>query len=340
MSIDWQVLGKPGADNALLATVDSGQSRETLLFDCGEGVLNSLKVSAIQSVEHLFFSHYHMDHVAGFDTFFRHNYNRPGVPVNVWGPAGSIDLMGHRFNGFSWNLHARQPGEWLVREIGETRIQRARFVTSEAFATAHRFPEQTARDPVLFHTSYYRVESFLLPHGTIPSVAYRVVERDRRNIDPDRLLDSGFAPGPWLQCVSDEAHDDNEAVEIGENTYSLGEIREKLLVVGPGESIAYLTDFRVEPGSPEWEELTAWLEGTKFLICECQYLPSEEKLARQNGHMTADLVGQLAHDAKVKRLFLHHLSRRYNKAEWTEMLAAARAKFPATEFPPGWFASN
>ncbi|MAS91977.1 MAG: ribonuclease Z [Verrucomicrobiales bacterium] len=340
MSIDWQVLGKPGSDNALLVTVDSGQSRETLLFDCGEGVLNSLKVSAIQSIEHLLFSHYHMDHVAGFDTFFRHNYNRPGVPVNVWGPPGSIDIMGHRFNGFSWNLHARQPGEWLVREIGESTVQRARYVTSEAFSTAHRFPEETARDAKLFSNSQYHVESMLLPHGTIPSVAYKVVEQERRNINPDSLLESGLSAGPWLQAISDASRSDGETFEIDGTSHSLGDLRSQLLIVSPGESIAYLTDFRVEPGSQEWEKLVSWLSGTKYLICECQYLSADEQLARNNGHMNADLVGQLAKEAKVERLCLHHLSRRYSKAEWFEMLSATKSVFPATEFPAGWFSSN
>jgi ribonuclease Z len=81
MSIEWQILGRAGADNALHVTVDSGQSRESVLFDCGEGVLDSLRPAGVQAVAHLGFSHFHMDHVAGFDGFFRLNYNRPDAPV-------------------------------------------------------------------------------------------------------------------------------------------------------------------------------------------------------------------------------------------------------------------
>ena len=83
MAIEWQILGRAGADNALHVVVDSGQSRESFLFDCGEGVLDSLRPGEVQSVAYLAFSHFHMDHVSGFDGFFRLNYNRPDAPVTV-----------------------------------------------------------------------------------------------------------------------------------------------------------------------------------------------------------------------------------------------------------------
>ena len=95
MAIDYQILGEPGRDNALLATVDSGQSVHRLLFDCGEGCLSALSVSQIAEIECLFFSHFHMDHVAGFDSFARVNWNRPDRPVQVFGPPGTIEIIHH-----------------------------------------------------------------------------------------------------------------------------------------------------------------------------------------------------------------------------------------------------
>ena len=53
MAIDWKILGAPGADNALLVTVDSGQSYDRLLFDCGEGCLSSLSVDALSTTKPL-----------------------------------------------------------------------------------------------------------------------------------------------------------------------------------------------------------------------------------------------------------------------------------------------
>ncbi len=335
MSIEWQVLGRAGADNALHVVVDSGQSRESLLFDCGERCLDGLRASEIQAVAHLGFSHFHMDHVAGFDGFFRLNYNRPDVPVEVWGPPGTVGIMEHRFLGFVWNLHAEQPGEWIVHEIGQEEIGAARFLAREAFA-AQRQPNRPYLPPIVHRAAGWRLEARLLPHGSIGSVAYRVVESPRRNIDPAALRNYGYPPGPWLKDVANEQEDESALVEVGGRSVKVGELRRALVVTSPGASIAWLTDFRAEPRTEEWAELVEWLSGTTTLVCECQYRAADAALAAKNAHMTADLVGRLAAEAGVGRLVLQHLSRRYTKAEWLEIRDEAKAVFPRTELPPEW----
>ena len=332
MSIEWQVLGRAGADNALHVVVDSGQSRESLLFDCGERCLDGLRASEIQAVAHLCFSHFHMDHVAGFDGFFRLNYNRPDFPVGVWGPPGTVKVMEHRFQGFVWNLHTGQPGEWVVREIGRETIGTARFYVDEAFA-AQGQPGRPWHPPVVHRTEGWRLEARLLPHGSIASVAWRVVEAPKRNIDPNALRKLGHLPGPWLKDVADGDKADGEPVEVGGRKVPVGELRRELLVTTPGESITWLTDFRVEPGTAEWDGLISWLAGTTTLVCECQYRAADKALAEKNAHMTTDLVGRLAAEAGVGRLVLQHLSRRYSVAEWLAMRDEAKAVFPRTELP-------
>ncbi len=336
MAIEWRILGRAGADNALHVVVDTGQARESLLFDCGERCLDELRPAAVQAVAHLCFSHFHMDHVAGFDGFFRLNYNRPEVPVGVWGPPGTIEVMGHRFAGFVWNLHRDQSGEWIVREIGREEIGTARFLTSEAFAPARRLPDRPREGSVVHRTRDWHLEARLLPHGSIPSVAYRVVESPRRNIDPLALRRYDYLPGAWLQEVADDTTSDAELVEVGGRSLRVGELRRELVVTSPGDSIAWLTDFLVEPGSEEWDGLVAWLAGTGTLVCECQYRSADAALAAANAHMTADLVGRLAAEAGVDRLVLQHLSRRYGAEEWLGMLGEATAFFPKTILPPEW----
>jgi ribonuclease Z len=336
MAIEWQILGQAGADNALFVTIDTGQSRESLLFDCGEGCLRELRPSTIQSIEHLFFSHFHMDHVCGFDTFFRHNYNRPDSPVHVWGPPGTIDVMWHRFRGFIWNLHADQPGEWVVRELSGTQIETARFYTREAFAEKHPLPTQQLPSPVVHRASSWHAETRVLPHGSIPSLAYRIVEAPRKNIDPGALQRLGVTPGPWMKGLIDPEVSSETEVPLANGTITLSELRSLLLTETPGESLAYLTDFRIEPGTEAWSELTSWLAGTTTLVCECQYRSEDAALARKNGHMSSDLVGRLAAEAGVGKLVLQHLSRRYSSADWQSIVEEAAAFFPATSVPPEW----
>jgi len=336
MSLSIDILGRPGADNAALLTVDGGQSLARILFDCGEEVLRSVRPGVVQSVEHLCLSHFHMDHVSGFDGFFRRNYNRPDAPVNVWGPHETLSLMAHRFRSFSWNLHADQPGEWIVHEIGETAVEGARFHTREAFAAAHPLPTRPRAGAAVFEGSGYRIEARLLPHHTIASAAYRVVESDRRNVSLDALSASALAPGPWLKPLSDDSVDDDTSLETPRGVARLGDLRREFLVTAPGDSAAYLTDFCLVPGTAEWDETVAWLRGTRQLVCECHYRDGDEALALRHGHMTAGSVGRLAAEAEVGSLVLMHLSTRYTKEEWQEMLAEARAAFPAARFPAEW----
>lgn len=336
MAIDWQILGGPGADNALLVTVDSGQSLNRILFDCGGGCLDGLQTSLIQSIDHLCFSHFHMDHVSGFDTFFRHNYNRPEVPVEIWGPPETLEVMEHRFRGFVWNLHADQPGEWIVHEIGADNIEAARFFTREAFAETHRLPDRPFNAAEIHRDREFRLEAMLLPHSSTSTVGYRLVEPDRVNVDATKLKSRGLLPGPWLQSLTDASVDDAQTVSVDGRDLSVGQLREDLLATTPGDSLAYLTDFRIEPDQAEWKTLIEWLDGTKTILCECQHHLDEVFAAQKTGHMTPDLAGQLAADSGATGLVLHHVSRRYQKDQRSAILASARERFPATEFPAGW----
>ncbi len=89
MSLDYQVLGEPGRDNALFLRIDTGHEIDRLLLDCGEGCPQRLSISDVQTIDVVGFSHFHIDHVAGFDSFLRHNYARADKPIRILGPAGA-----------------------------------------------------------------------------------------------------------------------------------------------------------------------------------------------------------------------------------------------------------
>jgi ribonuclease Z len=100
------VLGEPGRDNALLVRVWTGQANQRLLVDCGEGCLSFLSASEIRSIDALFFSHLHIDHVAEFDSFLRLNFARPDAPVLIYGTEGTTRAIHHRLRGATWRLIA------------------------------------------------------------------------------------------------------------------------------------------------------------------------------------------------------------------------------------------
>src|SRR5215468_12414342 len=170
MSITFRILGTAGRDNALLVKVDSGQAIERLLFDCGDGCLSELAFADILAIDHLFFSHLHMDHVGGFDSFFRCTFSRNTKPNRIWGPPETARILQHRFQGFLWNLHEEMSATWLVSDIHLDRIRTTRFELQEAFSVAHDEGVQPY-ERTLVESAGFVVEAVTMDHRT-PTLAY------------------------------------------------------------------------------------------------------------------------------------------------------------------------
>lgn len=331
MSITFNVLGSAGRDNALLVQVDSGQQIERLLFDCGEGCLTDVPFADIQAIDHLFFSHLHADHVGGFDSFFRCTFNRESRPNRIWGPPETSRIMQHRFQGFLWNLHGNMCGTWHVADVGAGEIRTTRFELNEAFAVAHdeglRSHEATIVDGVGFS-----VQALTMDHRT-PTLAFIVREKARWNIDTTKMASLGLRPGPWLKQLK-ENPGSTGSVMVGGSERSLAELRALLLVETPGDSIAYLTDFLLDEAVIE--RLSAHLQGCRTIVCEGQYRHADLELAQRNFHMTTQLSATLAKKSQAGELILFHLSDRYERDDWLDMLAEARRVFPNTRYPTAW----
>lgn len=331
MSISFRILGTAGGDNALQVQIDSGQTVERLLFDCGEGCLTDLSFAEIQAIDHLFFSHLHMDHISGFDSFFRCTFNRETKPNRIWGPPETARILQHRFQGFLWNLHGEMSASWLVSDVHPREICTSRFEVREAFAISHDEGTQPY-DRTLCEGAGFIVEALTMEHRT-PTLAYIVREKPRRNIDTSRLASLGLRPGPWLKELK-ESPDSSDTVVIDGITRLKDDLRKELLVETPGDSIAYLTDFLLD--EPAMERLTHALRGCRVLVCEGQYRQSDLDLARKHFHSTTVLSATLAKQAQVEELILFHLSSRYDSAEWLEMLGEASRIFPRVHYPHQW----
>ena len=331
MAITFQILGPPGRDNAVLARVDSGQSVEKLLFDCGENCLTELPFPEVQTIDQLFFSHLHMDHVGGFDGYFRAIYGRLTKPNTIWGPPRTAEILQHRFQGYLWNLHEVMQGTWRVTDIHPHELRTQRFEVHEAYALAH---DEVTRPYqfTLYEQPNYRIEALTLDHRT-PSIGYVVREPARHNIDTAKMAALGLKPGPWLKAVKDESLADGQ-VDVAGQKRSLAEMRQLLMTKTPGDSMAYLTDFLLDDAG--LEKVAGRLQGCRVVICDGQYRHADLELARKNFHMTTVLSAILAARAQIGELVLFHLSDRYEPAEWRQMLAEAREVFPNTRYPHEW----
>jgi len=333
MSLSYRVLGGPGQDNALYVTVDTGQRLSRLMFDCGDGCPHALETVDLLAIDHLFFSHFHMDHVSGFDLFFRANFDREEQLVNVWVPPGGTKILHHRFQGFQWNLvGASQRGTWDVHEISPELIRTTRFHAKEAFRVGHLQSERE-RTQVIVEGDGYTIEAVQLDHGC-PSMGYIVRESSRVNLNTSRMAERGFQPGPWAKRLRGGPALSGEMVTINGTEYSLAALQADLLVTTSGQSVAYLTDFRLNEATSDL--LAERLRGMTTVVCESQYQSSDLNLAESVMHSTAKEVATLAVRAGIGRLILFHVSPRYLPSGLGALLAEARVIFPNSFFPESW----
>ncbi|MEF2279869.1 MBL fold metallo-hydrolase [Deinococcus sp. YIM 134068] len=323
------VLGLPADDNALWVTADTGQGRTRLLLDCGARTLDALPFAEVRAVNHVLFSHLHMDHVAGFDALFRATFDLPGRENHVWGPPGTARILSHRFRGYWWNHAPELRGTWRVHDVNAEEIRTFRFELHEAFEVAHEEGTRPHAGP-LFTTSEASVEAISLQHQGV-CLGYVVREPERVSVDTAQLAALELRGGPWLAALKAGA---TGTLDVHGTQHDAKELRSLLLRREQGGSLAYLTDFRLD--AAELARLTPLLAGVDTLYAEAQYLPEDADLARRNDHTTADAVATLANAAGVRDLCLLHLSRRYRAERWPEFLQTARAVFPATRFPSGW----
>lgn len=332
MPITFQILGLPGRDNALLVRVDLGQAISRLLFDCGEGCLRDVPVRDLQAIECLCFSHFHIDHVGGFDAFFRHNFDRADAPVRVFGPADTIQIMHHRLCGVTWNMVANVPGEYEVTAIAPNQLTTAHLRTCEGFAQVHRSPPQPW-SRTIYQREGFRLEAMILDHGT-PSIAYQIHELPHRHINVPRMQQLECSEGPWLRQLKDPSADPDQAIDLPGRRWTVGQLQRELLVETPGDRIAYLTDFCVDEVSEQ--QLIDWLDGCRTVVCENNFRNADRDLAQRSRHMVSADVGRIASRAHVADLIVIHVSDRYLPHERDQQLAEVRAAFPAARFPDHW----
>lgn len=293
--------------------VDLMYRRGALLFDLGD--LAALPPRKILRISHVFVSHAHMDHFAGFDRLVRLFLNRPAC-LRLYGPPDFVARVEHRLAGYTWNLVHNYEADFtiVVMEVdGDGRALSAEFHAQRAFARGQvqRF---ACEGFVLAENPAYRVRYTVLDHK-IPTLAFVLEESRHVNVLRTRLEERGLRVGPWLNelkrlVLAGAAPGTKLAVlrEDGVGECSLGSLREVVRLV-PGQRLAYVTDCAGHEANAE--RITALAAGADVLYIEAPFLAEDEENARRKAHLTARDAGRLARRAGVRRVVPFHFSSRY-----------------------------
>ncbi len=332
-NIDYTVLGKPGWDNAAYVYVNNGQSAGRYLFDCGASCLDSLDYADLQQIDAVFFSHLHFDHIAGFDGLMRATFNRE-EPLHVYGPEQTAAIIQHRLQGVLWDRVEGSAGSVIVHELSggvETTYQ---YMLSEKYSVAHPQGEVEMSEKQFRSDKLAHFQAIELDHGS-PSIGYHMRELSKINIDMESAREMDLPAGPWIQKLKSAAVPDDATLQIDNETYQIGDLRERLLQTTEGGSLAYITDFSLDEAKAS--ELVTMLYGVDVLICENNFADEHAENAKRHHHLTTSEVAELAARINPGKLVMFHISDRYPDQTLRENLETVQKRCPNTTYPAHWY---
>ena len=302
--------------------IDFLYERRALLFDLGD--ILALPPRKILRLSHIFISHAHIDHFIGFDHLLRLCLGRE-KRVHLFGPPGFTARVEHRLASYTWNLVESYPTDFTVvaAELHpDGRSISAEFHCRGSFVRENERTEQLIGGIILDEETF-RIRTAFLDHKTI-CLAFALEEKSHVNIMKNRLLELGLPTGPWLadlkrEVVRGEPDDKrfrawwHAAGVMVERHFTIGELKNEILQIVPGQKIAYVTDTACTPENAV--KIVDLARGADYLFIEAAFLDAERERAGDRHHLTALQAGQLARQAGVARAIPFHFSPRYQGME-------------------------
>jgi ribonuclease Z len=312
--------------------VDVRDERRALLFDLAN--LSALPPRLLLRVSHVFVTHTHMDHFAGFDYLLSMGLGRLEKVV-LWGGPRFVDQVAHKLCAYTWNVVHRYPVPMVLEahelhEDGSTRS--ARFDSRQAFIRSDDRSGHVHDGDVLHEELTFRVRAAFVDHE-MPVLAFALEEKARVRVAPDRIAAMGLTSGAWLrelkQAVLTGAPEstrihlqwqDREGRH--ETVKTVAELKPLVLDVVEGSRIGYVTDLRYT--AENVGALTRLLTNVDLLYIESVFMQADLDHATRKNHLTAQQAGGIARRLRARALVPFHFSPRYD-GRYEEVIAEAHA---------------
>jgi ribonuclease Z len=231
-------------------------------------------------------------------------------------------LHGDHIYGLPGLLASRsfQGGESEVTVYGPIGLKEYITISLSVSQTYLKYPLKIVEidEGVIYEDEQFIVEARLLDHG-IPSYGYRIVEKDRPGtLLADKLVEAGVKPGPIFRKIKE-----GETVTLEDGTAIV-----PADFLGPdqkGRIVTILGDTRY------CENAISLARDADLLIHEATFSKGEEKLAFDYFHSTTHQAAEVAKLAGSKQLCLTHISSRYDRQAWQELVEEAQEIFTNTD---------
>jgi ribonuclease Z len=305
--------------------VEFSFEREALLLDCGD--LSALSARDLLRIRTVGVTHMHMDHLIGFDQLLRVNVGRE-ARIDVFGPEGLADRLGHKLRGYSWDLADSYETElfFAVTELHEEgHLRRFRFRFSQGFEPEDQ-PDEHTPDGLLCETSRWHLSAAILEHHG-PCLGFALEEPWRINVWKSRLEEHGLPTGPWLtelkRAVRNRKPGDTPIALPDGGTAPLDELRD-IVQTTPGGKIGYATDLRDTPANRA--ALQHLCADARIMFIEASFRAHDAEQADARAHLTTRAAGEIAKSCRAGRVEPFHFSTRY-EGEEEAILAEVRSAF-------------
>ena len=293
--------------------------KRALMFDLGE--LNLLTPRDLLKVSHVFVTHAHMDHFIGFDKLLRIFLGRE-KELHLFGPPGFFERVEGKLRGYTWNLVEEYEYNLMLKvsEVHNNRILTRKYLCSEGFGYGEIYTENYASG-ILYENPRFLIRGVLLDHR-IPCLGLSLEENFSVNIISEELEKLGLEVGPWLTRFKKALYENHpedmdffvtkeeKGEIIEERRFPIGELKDKIAKITPGQKITYITD--VVGSQDNQQKIINIAKGSDHLFIEAAFMAQDTSTAREKYHLTAGEAGRLAREANVKKLTLFHFSPRYS----------------------------
>jgi ribonuclease Z len=231
-------------------------------------------------------------------------------------------LHGDHIYGLPGLLSSRsfQGGETELIVYGPKGLEDFIRISLEVSQTYLKYPLKIVEieSGVIFEDEQFLVEARLLEHG-IPSYGYRVVEKDKPGtLLAEKLQEKGIRPGPIYRKIKNGEPVVLDSGKVVEASEFLGNPQK-------GKIVTILGDTR------KCENALYLAKDADALVHEATFAQNENQLAYDYFHSTTGQAAEVAVQADVKKLYLTHISSRYDRDAALVLEIEAKEIFPNSE---------
>lgn len=291
-----------------------------VIFDLGD--IYSLSARDILKISHVFVSHAHMDHFAGFDRLLRLLLGRE-KDLCVYGPENFLRNVEGKLAGYSWNLVEHYTNHFVlhVSEVHPDYLITKEYPCQNGFISS-KDPVKKPFSGLLCEEPSLTFSAVLLDHR-IPCLGFSMKEQFHVNIIKEKVSDMGLEIGPWLKEFKQalfNGQDPGSEFEVKSGKgdakkvrFVLGDLADQIAIITPGQKVTYITDIVYSKSNAD--KAVELAKDSDHLFIEAAFLEKDRDIAREKYHLTAWQAGTIAGRARVKQFTLFHFSPRYTGME-------------------------